>query len=137
LFDSQFAVSAIDPDGKKFERVSRIVARSSSLEMDLSLDVATDIYPIQPGQNLTVQIVSSLGGPNADADKDAWRMDGGGGLADEFDYVMHGKIYKYDDSPSETVTVYASFGGLLMALTGSYRHLSSLSVGSNVFLLVR
>lgn len=60
--------------------------------MDLSLDVATDIYPIQPGQNLTVQIVSSLGGPNADADKDAWRMDGGGGLADEFDYVMHGKV---------------------------------------------
>lgn len=75
-----------------FATVSRIVARSSSLEMDLLLDVAVDIYPIHAGQNLTVQIVSSLGGPNADADKEAWRMDGGGGLADEFDYVMHGKV---------------------------------------------
>lgn len=47
------------------------------------------------------------------------------------------QIYKYDDSPSETITVYASFGGLLMALTGSYRHLSNLAVGSNVYLLIR
>lgn len=105
----------------------------------MSLDVATDIYPITTNQNLTVQIASSLGqqaGANGD-DSDAWRIDRTGGLADEFDYVMFGKIYKYDDSPSETVTVYGSFGGLLMALTGSYRHLSSLAVGSNVYLLIR
>ncbi|UZJ51875.1 hypothetical protein CBS101457_001195 [Exobasidium rhododendri] len=142
LFDTQFTVNAIDPDGKKFERVSRIIGHSSSLDMKLSLDVAVDIYPISVAQNLTLQIASSLGrstgeGEGGENDRDAWRLEGGGGLADEFDYVMYGKIYKYDDSPSETVTVYASFGGLLMALTGSYRHLSGLTVGSNVFLLIR
>jgi DNA-directed RNA polymerase I, II, and III subunit RPABC3 len=144
--------------------------------MKLSLDIAVDIYPVSVAQNLTLQIASSLGrsagdGEGGDNDRDAWRLEGGGGLADEFDYVMYGKvspfdgqkgskvdtreagsklilprcfalfdyyqIFKYDDSPSETVTVYASFGGLLMALTGSYRHLSSLTVGSNVFLLIR
>jgi DNA-directed RNA polymerase I, II, and III subunit RPABC3 len=213
LFDSQFTVNAIDPDGKKFERgefilsggsqasiwmckgrcsmmltcyyhltirghsfclcfflVSRIIGHSTALDMNISLDVAVDIYPISVAQNLTLQLASSLGrntgeGEGGDNDRDAWRLEGGGGLADEFDYVMYGKvsllkvdynilmmellahqftsliheiqIYKYDDSPSETVTVYASFGGLLMALTGSYRHLSSLTVGSNVFLLIR
>lgn len=35
------------------------------------------------------------------------------------------------------MTVYGSFGGLLMALTGAYRHLSKLTVGSNVYLLMR
>lgn len=34
-------------------------------------------------------------------------------------------------------TAYASFGGLLMALTGAYRHVSSITVGDNVYLLAR
>lgn len=105
--------------------------------MDMSLDIATDIYPVSQNQSLTVQIASSLGRGGEGNDSDSWRFDQPGGLADEFEYVMFGKIYKYDDSPSETVTVYGSFGGLLLALTGSYRHLSGLTVGSSVYLLVR
>lgn len=130
LFDSQFTVNAVDPDGKKFERgewssrcgrkvgdegdgleligppspfslpcekVSRIVGHSSSLDMNISLDVAVDIYPVSVAQNLTLQIASSLGkstgdGEGGDNDRDAWRLEGGGGLADEFDYVMYGKV---------------------------------------------
>lgn len=34
-------------------------------------------------------------------------------------------------------TAYASFGGLLMALSGSYRHISGVSVGEYVYLLIR
>lgn len=34
-------------------------------------------------------------------------------------------------------TAYASFGGLLMALTGAYRHVSNITVGDNVYLLAR
>lgn len=48
------------------------------------------------------------------------------------------QIYKYDEgASSDTVTVYGSFGGLLMALTGNYRHLSNVTVGNNVYLLLR
>lgn len=48
------------------------------------------------------------------------------------------QIYKYDEgASSDTVTVYGSFGGLLMALTGNYRHLSNVTIGNNVYLLVR
>ncbi|PWN29021.1 RNA polymerase [Jaminaea rosea] len=146
LFDAQFQVKAIDPDGKKFDRVSRIVASSTTLEMDLSLDVATDIYPISPSQSFSLQLVSTLhpsGGEEgatqttAANGKEVWR-DGAGGLAEDWDYVMYGKIYKYDEgASSDTVTVYGSFGGLLMALTGNYRHLSNVTIGNNVYLLVR
>lgn len=34
-------------------------------------------------------------------------------------------------------TAYASFGGLLMALSGSYRHISGVTVGEYVYLLIR
>lgn len=65
--------------------------------MSLSLDVAVDIYPINVAQNLTLQIASSLGkgnndGEDGEGDRNAWRMAGGAGLADEFDYVMYGKV---------------------------------------------
>jgi DNA-directed RNA polymerase I, II, and III subunit RPABC3 len=34
-------------------------------------------------------------------------------------------------------TAYISFGGLLMALRGSYRHLQNIVIGENIFLLMR
>lgn len=110
--------------------------------MSLSIDIATDIYPIATGQQLTFQLVSSLRrekgeGEDTQADRESWRVDSGDDLSADFDYVMYGKIFKYDERSTEQVTVYGSFGGLLMALTGSYRHLSKITVGANVYLLLR
>ena len=149
--------------------------------MTLSLDIATDIYPVHVGQQLAFLLVSSLRRDKAEsdatADRDAWRLDqDDNSLAKGFDYVMYGKvrlrqrskrrsmiyiyaciyltmfrlavperhplthdaqIFKYDERSTEQVTVYGSFGGLLMALTGSFRHLSKITVGSNVYLLMR
>ncbi|KAJ1025221.1 hypothetical protein NDA16_002725 [Ustilago loliicola] len=157
LFDTQFVVNQIDPDGKKFDRVSRIIASSPSLEMTLSIDIATDIWPVSEGQQLTFQLASTLkkdtttssktdaaDGDAQDAaaqaaERDAWRLDqpGNGGIADDFDYVMYGKIYRYDEKVADEVTVYGSFGGLMMALTGNFRHMSNITIGSNVYLLMR
>ena len=36
-----------------------------------------------------------------------------------------------------TSTAYISFGGLLLALRGAYRHLQGITVGQNVYLLMR
>ena len=113
------------------------------LDMTLSIDIATDIYPIHVGQQLTFQLVSSLrrekgDGEEVQADRDAWRLDQDDtSLASGYDYVMYGKIFKYDERSTEQVSVYGSFGGLLMALTGSFRHLSKITVGANVYLLLR
>jgi len=74
-----------------------------------------------------------------DKERDVWRPDGKGrrGLEDDYDYVMYGKIYKFDGGTSEFVTVYCSFGGLLMSLHGSFRHLTSIVLGDPVYLLLR
>lgn len=83
--------------------VSRVVASSTTLEMDLSLDVAVDIYPLTASQSFSFQLVSTLH-PNGDAaeggaeagagskaGKEVWRH-GAGGIAEEWDYVMYGKV---------------------------------------------
>ncbi len=139
--------------------VSRIIASSPSLEMTLSIDIAVDIWPVSEGQQLTFQLASTLKKDTATAtnnaavgvdaetqdaaaaaaERDAWRLDqpGNGGIADDFDYVMYGKIYRYDEKVADEVTVYGSFGGLMMALTGNFRHMSNITIGSNVYLLMR
>jgi DNA-directed RNA polymerase I, II, and III subunit RPABC3 len=36
-------------------------------------------------------------------------------------------VYRFDEGTEEKVVAYASFGGLLMALSGSFRFLSNIS----------
>lgn len=61
-------------------------------------------------------------------------------LMDEYEYVMHGKIFKYKDTSSgDTLKteVYISYGGLLMQLVGDPKKLGELEVDSKVYLLIR
>ncbi|PPQ89581.1 hypothetical protein CVT25_012326 [Psilocybe cyanescens] len=148
VFDDIFTISAIDKEGKKFDRVSRLYAHSKNYDMDLTLDYNVELFPLQKDQNFALALASSLarGGPSKtdgaaddDTERDVWRPDGKGsrGLEDEYDYVMYGKIYKFDSESGEIVTAYISFGGLLMSLTGSSRHMTSIVLGDPVYLLMR
>jgi len=58
-------------------------------------------------------------------------------LSDDFEYVMYGKVYKYDEEKRSKVAVYVSFGGLLMALEGDFRHVQNIHVGQNVYMLIK
>ncbi|KAK8853215.1 hypothetical protein IAR55_003917 [Kwoniella newhampshirensis] len=155
IFEDRFTVETVDKDGKKFDRVSRITAPSHNLNMALTLDIANELYPLAVREQFTLAIARSLIPEeleNGDADgadgdgeggvkkikRELWRSDDQG-LAKDYDYVMYGKIYKFDDSAQgdNQTTAYFSFGGLLMALRGSYRHLASVVVGENVYLLMR
>jgi DNA-directed RNA polymerase I, II, and III subunit RPABC3 len=145
----------VDKDGRKFDRVSRVVATSRDLGMELTLDIASELYPLAAGESVSLALARSLKPEEeaADADDDAaaeaagetrkvkrdmWRADDQG-LANDYDYVCFGKVYKFDDSQKgkDMTTAYCSFGGLLMALRGSYRHLANVVVGENVYLLMR
>ncbi|WVQ84488.1 hypothetical protein IAT38_006640 [Cryptococcus sp. DSM 104549] len=154
IFDDRFTVDSVDKDGKKFDRVSRIVANSHSLSMSLTLDLNNELYPLLKDETFTLTLARSLTGAELDAanaedaeegdgevkkiKRELWRSDDQG-LANDYEYVMYGKIYKFDDSAQgdAQTTAYFSFGGLLMALRGSYRHLAGVVVGENVYLLMR
>lgn len=62
--------------------------------------------------------------------------------ADKFEYVMFGKVFKYKDAlmkkgQAVKAEVYASFGGLLMQLSGDPKKLESLDVDQSLYLMMR
>ncbi|KAF8506935.1 RNA polymerase [Russula emetica] len=148
VFDDIFEIDGIDTEGKKFDRVSRLNAKSKNYAMKLTLDYNCEIFPLEIGQNVVLALASSLardptvsqdGTVEEDRDRDVWRPDGKGrrGFEDDYDYVMYGRVYRFDPGTDDVVTAYASFGGLLMSLTGSFRHMTNIVLGDPVFLLMR
>ncbi|PKU71620.1 hypothetical protein MA16_Dca004462 [Dendrobium catenatum] len=60
LFEDIFTVSRVDPDGKKFDKVSRIEARSEQFDMYMQLDVNNELYPLLVGEKFTMVLASTL-----------------------------------------------------------------------------
>lgn len=60
LFEDIFDVKDIDPEGKKFDRVSRLHCESESFKMDLILDINNWIYPMSLGDKFRLVLASTL-----------------------------------------------------------------------------
>ncbi|KZT53641.1 RNA polymerase [Calocera cornea HHB12733] len=137
-FEDVFTIHSIDPEGKKYDRVSRLFARSHAFDMDLVLDFHTEVFPLVQGESVTLVLAKSLQKGLYEEDKPAnWRVDGPVGLEEYFDYVCYGKVYRFDEGVGEKVTAFISFGGLLMTLSGSYRNMGTITVGTYTYLLMR
>eukprot|EP00761_Pharyngomonas_kirbyi_P009365 gb/GECH01009381.1/.p1 GENE.gb/GECH01009381.1/~~gb/GECH01009381.1/.p1 ORF type:complete len:147 (+),score=27.39 gb/GECH01009381.1/:1-441(+) len=141
LMEDIFEVKNKDPDGKKFDKVSRIIATSQHQELDMVLDVNTDIYPVYIGDRLTVALAATL---ELGGKMDSGRYDPLLGTAekpslmDKYDYVMHGKVFRTKAQSSTKTDVYISFGGLLMKLSGEPRVLYDVAyTDSGLYLLIR
>lgn len=104
LFENSFKIT--DINSTKYDRVSRIKAFSDAgQEVLLTLDVNTELYSLNVDDRVTVALALSL---NLDGSKDdgkGWREIGRGEqtLADEFDYVCHGKIYRFEEGTGENM----------------------------------
>ncbi|XP_058196830.1 DNA-directed RNA polymerases II, IV and V subunit 8B-like [Rhododendron vialii] len=142
LLDDVFTVQKLDPDGKKFDKVSRIEASSSDQQQFfMQLDVNTDIYKLHVGDKFNMVLAATL---NLDGTPDSGyftqAQGGRQSLADKFDYVMHGKLYKISDvsGPSgPKVEMLFSFGGLLMLLQGDSSDAKKLELDQRLFLLMK
>ncbi|CAN6459424.1 unnamed protein product [Victoria cruziana] len=114
LFEDIFTLTRINPDGKKFDKVSRIEARSEQFDMFMLLDVNTEIYPLKVDDKFTMVLASTL---NLDGSADSgYFMQGSRKtLADKFEYVMHGKLYKISEEGSgANVKLYVYFTPLTL-----------------------
>ena len=60
LFQDIFEVSDIDPYGKKFDKVSRVLGNSENMAMELTLDINTEIFPMTVTEKFTLVLASSL-----------------------------------------------------------------------------
>ncbi|AGO11362.1 AaceriACR111Cp [[Ashbya] aceris (nom. inval.)] len=139
LFDDIFTIQEVDQG--RYNKVSRIEAISTSQDScKLTLDVNTELFPLQPQQQLTVMLATTLNLDGTEDSNGSWRppAPGSRSLADDFDYVTYGTAYKFEEANGnkDMLAVYYSFGGLLMRLEGNYRLLSNFKQ-ENVYLLCR
>jgi DNA-directed RNA polymerases I, II, and III subunit RPABC3 len=105
LFDHTFRIETINH--KKYVKVGRIEAVSNSEAQDvkLMLDVNLELWPLQEGDHIQMALALSL---NLDGSKDdgkGWRDVGRGEatIADEYGYVCHGKIYRFEEGTGDNM----------------------------------
>ncbi|KAJ2810778.1 DNA-directed RNA polymerases I, II, and III subunit RPABC3 [Coemansia furcata] len=146
LFSDTFDIKDLDKDGKKFDRVSRVDARSQTHDMSLILDINSELCRLDAGDKFKLTLASSLSlsdvkEPAAFGKGEAnWRAYVNGeerSLADDYEYVMFGRVYRYDNASGSKVSAFVSFGGLLACLEGDIRHLQNFVVGDSVYLLLK
>ncbi|KAH8705468.1 DNA-directed RNA polymerases i, ii, and iii 145 kDa polypeptide [Talaromyces proteolyticus] len=142
LFEDTFTITSIN--SQKYDRVSRISCTSTDNQTTFTLDINTELYPCVVGESVSLALAStlSLDGKQEDssgAGRSGWRDVGAGEqtLADEYDYVCHGKVYRFEEgSTSGNMSVFVSFGGLLLYMDGPYSKLVPLRI-DHVYLLLK
>ncbi len=72
------------------------------MDMELTLDINSELYPLEATDTFTLVLSKSLS-PDADPSSNGAMMTNADSLADDYDYVMHGKVYKYDDAAGSNV----------------------------------
>lgn len=60
LFEDIFNVKDMDPEGKKFDRCSRLHCESESFKMDLILDINSWLYPMELGDKFRLVLATTL-----------------------------------------------------------------------------
>ncbi|XP_038065334.1 DNA-directed RNA polymerases I, II, and III subunit RPABC3-like [Patiria miniata] len=143
LFEDIFDVKDIDPEGKKFDRVSRLHCESESFKMDLILDVNTQLYPVEFGDKFRLVLATTLREDGYPDDGEYTPLDDGTPTrADSFEYVMYGIVYRIEGDESTTeaasrLSAYISYGGLLMRLQGDANNLHGVEQDMHVYLLMK
>lgn len=154
LFSDTFTIS--DINSQKYDRVARLTANNENGDTFLTLDINSEVYPCSIGERLHVLLASTLSLDGSKDDGKGWREVGRGeqSLADEYDYVCHGKIYRFDEGDEENMLVdfrsaiarrrlinvyskaFVSFGGLLLYIEGPYKKLTPLRI-DYIYLLIK
>lgn len=119
LFQDIFTVTGVNPDGKKFDKgahpqllrnlschtvadlaivcfaVNRLICKSETYEMDLSLDIASEVYPLKTGDKFSMCLRSTLR-RDGKPDDGEYDQSGEGSVLDDYEYGMSGKVFQYD-----------------------------------------
>ncbi len=74
----------------------------------MTLDVNTELYPCSIGDTVHMVLASTLALDGSKDDEKGWRetQRGEASLADMYDYVCHGKIYRFEEGEGDNMFVF-------------------------------
>uniref|UniRef100_A0A0G4HZ78 DNA-directed RNA polymerases I, II, and III subunit RPABC3 n=1 Tax=Chromera velia CCMP2878 TaxID=1169474 RepID=A0A0G4HZ78_9ALVE len=125
LFEDTFSTDAINDE--VFQNVARLTCHSVAYETELVLDINSQLFPVSKSDQLIIKLASSI--------KDKSGTDHN--VLKKWDYCMYGKVFRIDEENQKKVTVYASFGGLMMSLKGQPRYLNSIQNNKRLYILMK
>lgn len=140
VFEEKFKVARVNPDGRKYQRVSRIVCKSLESDTEVTVDINSDIFPVTESEKLTVALARTLsldGEPERDAyDHTVYHRET---AMSAYDYVMHGRVYKCnsDEKAADNVEIFISFGGLLLKAHGKQPYLRDVLFNQKYYLMIK
>ncbi|VFR03584.1 unnamed protein product [Cuscuta campestris] len=132
LFDETFKIVGINVDGITYDKVSRINAKGQDGITDMVLEINSEIYPVSTKTPYRMVLSRSLDLGGSDDHPEGKTIS----LADKFEYIMHGLLYKVAEESSK-VAVYISFGGLQLKLCSAPLNMSKFKLDQRIFLLMR
>lgn len=100
VFEETFNITNINKE--KYDRVSRLSGTSNDGSLTMTLDYNHELFHLTMGDsvNLVLATTLNLDGTQREAAETSWRSVGKPGnatLADMYDYVCHGKNYRFED----------------------------------------
>lgn len=103
LFSNTFTITEIN--AFKYDRVCRLSANTENGDTFLTLDVNSELFPCSVGEHVQLLIASTLALDGSKDDGKGWRDVGRGeaSVADDYDYVCHGKVYRFQESEDENM----------------------------------
>ena len=139
VFNGNFTVQVVNEKGQQFDNISRIKATNEHAE--LVLDINSQIYQLNPHDRFALSLAHTLS-LNSQGTKDThWHPSELQATdATNYEYVMCGKVYRYEEDVSlHKATVYVSFGGLLMSLKGEQKDIKPIpgSGRDYIYLMIR
>lgn len=138
IFEETFQIEKAD--SQRYDRVTRLEGTSTDNTVTMTLDINHELFPCQVGETINVTLANTLKLDGTKEEAQGWRdvAKGESTLADMFDYVCHGKVYRVMDQENEgnDIKVYMSFGGLLFVIQGPYKKLTGLKI-EHLYLLVK
>ena len=118
----------------------RIVDRNllTGDEVQLLIDINCDIgWRVHEGDKISVAFASSISMDGALDDGTYRAHSDEPTLLDQYEYAMHGQIFEFKHTKGTPIEVYASYGGMLMQLTGDAVLLDKLQPDTKVYCLMR
>lgn len=77
--------------------MSRLIAKSENYDTEVTIDIHSELYPVSEGDKIELLLTEQLRQDGADGDESAGYDPTRelGVPADQFDYVMYGRIFKF------------------------------------------
>lgn len=75
--------------------VNRLVCKGTTLDVDMIVDIASEVYNLGKDERFSLRIASTLR-LDGRKDDDAFDQSGRETLLDQYDYGMCGRVFQYD-----------------------------------------